>query len=132
MRPASRHCTLDPMTMRSTDADATLTAAERNLILGGESCQWAEWVTPENIDSHIWPRNAAIAERLWSPQEVKDVASMYKRMKAVSYELEWLGLTHNSVRTEMLERMAGNADRAALLRGLADVVEPVKDYNRWD
>jgi len=132
MWPASRHYAVDPMTMSTTDAAATLTAEEKNLILGGESCQWAEWVTPENIDSHIWPRNAAIAERLWSPQEVKDVASMYKRMKAVSYELEWLGLTHNSVRTEMLERMAGNLDTAALLRVLADVVEPVKDYNRWD
>jgi len=131
MWPASRHYAVDPMTMSTTDAAANLTAEEKNLILGGESCQWAEWVTPENIDSHIWPRNAAIAERLWSPQEVKDVASMYKRMKAVSYELEWLGLTHNSVRTEMLERMAGNLDTAAL-RVLADVVEPVKDYNRWD
>jgi hexosaminidase len=30
----------------------------------------------------------------------------------------------------MLQRMAGNADMAAL-RVLADVVEPVKDYNRW-
>src|ERR1700728_2814434 len=131
MWPASRHYAVDPMTMSTTDAAATLTAEEKNLILGGESCQWAEWVTPENIDSHIWPRNAAIAERLWSPQEVKDVASMYKRMKAVSYDLEWLGLTHSSVRTEMLERMAGNRDTAAL-RVLADVVEPVKDYNRWD
>ena len=113
------------------DAAATLTPEEKTLILGGESCQWAEWVTPENIDSHIWPRNAVIAERLWSPPEVKDAASMYARMNAVSYDLEWLGLTHNSARTEMLQRMAGNGDITAL-RVLADVVEPVKDYNRWD
>ena len=38
------------------DAAATLTPEQKNLILGGESCQWAEWVTPENIDSHIWPQ----------------------------------------------------------------------------
>jgi hexosaminidase len=131
MWPASRHYAVDPMTMTTADAAATLTPEEKNLILGGESCQWAEWVTPENIDSHIWPRNAAIAERLWSPQEVKDVASMYQRMMAVSYDLEGLGLTHNSVLTEMLQRMAGRGDTAAL-RVLADVVEPVKDYNRWD
>jgi hexosaminidase len=127
MWPAARHYAIDPM----ADAAATLTPEERSRILGGESCQWAEWVTPENIDSHIWPRNAVIAERLWSPQEVKDVASMYRRMNAVSYDLEWLGLTHNSARTEMLQRMAGNSDITAL-RVLADVVEPVKDYNRWD
>ena len=127
MWPAARHYAVDPM----ADAAATLTPEQKSLILGGESCQWAEWVTPENIDSHIWPRNAVIAERLWSPQEVKDVAQMYRRMNAVSYDLEWLGLTHNSARTEMLQRMVGSTDVDAL-RILADVVEPVKDYNRWD
>jgi hexosaminidase len=55
---------------------------------------------------------------------------MYARMSAVGRDLEWLGLTHNSARTQMLERMAGNSDVAAL-RVLADVVEPVKDYDRW-
>jgi hexosaminidase len=127
MWPAARHYAVDPM----ADAASDLTSQEKGLILGGESCQWAEWVTPENIDSHIWPRNAVIAERLWSPQEVRDVASMYTRMNAVSRDLEWLGLTHDSARTEMLQRMAGNSDITAL-RVLADVVEPVKDYNRWD
>ncbi len=131
MWPAARHYAVDPMSMTTTDGAADLTPQERSLILGGESCQWAEWVTPENIDSHIWPRNAVIAERLWSPQEVKDVASMYRRMNAVSYQLESLGLTHNSARAHMLQRMAGNSDISAL-RVLADVVEPVKEYNRWD
>jgi hexosaminidase len=126
MWPASRHYAVDPM----SDAAATLTPEEKGLILGGESCQWAEWVTPENIDSHIWPRNAVIAERLWSPQEVTDATSMYTRMNAVSLELEFLGLTHRSARLRMLHRMAGPADITAL-RNLADVVEPVKDYNRW-
>ena len=126
MWPAARHYAVDPM----SGAAATLTPEEKARILGGESCQWAEWVTPENIDSHIWPRNAAIAERLWSPQEVTDVSSMYTRMNAVSLDLEWLGLTHRSAREKMLHRMAGAEDITAL-RVLADVVEPVKDYNRW-
>jgi hexosaminidase len=127
MWPAARHYAIDPM----SDAAATLSPEEKGRILGGESCQWAEWVTAENIDSRIWPRNAVIAERLWSPQEVKDVASMYSRMNAVSLDLEWLGLTQRSARLHMLHRMAGAADITAL-RNLADVVEPVKDYNRWD
>jgi hexosaminidase len=126
MFPAADHYAVDPM---SGDA-ATLTPEQQKLILGGESCQWAEWVTPENIDSHIWPRNGAIAERLWSPQNVTDVDSMYARMNAVSLDLEWLGLMHRSARYEMLHRMAGSADISSLLV-LADVVEPVKDYNRW-
>ncbi len=127
MWPAARHYAVDPM----ADAAATLTPEEKSLILGGESCQWAEWVTPENIDSHIWPRNAVIAERLWSSQNVTDVASMYARMNAVSLDLEFLGLTHRSARLRMLHRMAGSRDISAL-RNLADVVEPVKDYNRSD
>jgi hexosaminidase len=127
MWPAARHYAVDPM----SDAAAALTPEEKRLILGGESCQWAEWVTPENVDSHIWPRNAVIAERLWSPQSLTDVDSMYSRMNAVSLDLEWLGLTHRSARQQMLKRMAGNSDIFPL-RVLADVVEPVKDYNRWD
>ena len=91
---------------------------------------WSEWVTPENIDSHIWLRNAAVAERLWSQQEVTDVDSMYARLNALSLRLEWLGLTHRSARTFMLRRMEGSD--SFYLRTLADVVEPVKDYNRWD
>ncbi len=127
MWPAARHYAVDPM----TNETASLTPEESKHILGGKSCQWAEWVTPENIDSHIWPRNAAIAERLWSPQNVTDVASMYTRLNAVSLDLEFLGLTHRSARMHMLHRMAGTGDISAL-RVLADVVEPVKDYNRWD
>jgi hexosaminidase len=126
MWPAARHYAVDPM----SGAAATLTPEQKQLILGGESCQWAEWVTPENIDSHIWPRNAVIAERLWSPENVVDVASMYTRLRAVSLELESLGLAHISARDRMLQRMAGTAD-VAPLRVLADVVEPVKDYDRW-
>jgi hypothetical protein len=56
---------------------------------------------------------------------------MYARMHAVSFELEYLGLTHNAARERMLQRMAGTAD-INNLRVLADVVEPVKDYNRWN
>ena len=140
MWPAWRHYAVDPLSLTTTSAASTsaqpagpaaiLTGEEKARILGGESCQWAEWVTPENIDSHIWPRNAAIAERLWSPQNVTDVASMYARLNAVSIDLEFLGLAHRSARMHMLHRMAGDADISAL-RVLADVVEPVKDYERW-
>ncbi|HZQ95400.1 MAG TPA: beta-N-acetylhexosaminidase, partial [Candidatus Sulfotelmatobacter sp.] len=127
MWPAARHYAIEPM----SGAAANLTPEQKALILGGESAQWAEWVTPENVDSHIWPRNAAIAERLWSPQSLTDATSMYERMHAVSLQLESLGLTHNSARDRMLQRMAGTSETTAL-RVLADVVEPVKDYNRWD
>ncbi len=126
MWPAAQHYAVDPM---SGDV-ATLTPEEKTRILGGEACMWAEWVSPENIDSHIWPRNAAVAERLWSTQEVTDVDSMYARLNALSQQLEWLGLTHRSARVYMLRRMGGTD--SLYLRTLAEVVEPVKDYARSD
>lgn len=125
MWPASRHYVVDPM---SGDA-ATLNAEEKSRILGGEACMWTEWVTPENIDSRLWPRSAAIAERLWSPAEVKDVGSMYARLGKLSSRLTAIGVTHESGKTQMLQRMADSDDVSAL-RVLADVVEPVKDYTR--
>jgi len=125
---AARHYAVDPM---SGDA-ANLSPEEEQRILGGESCMWAEYVSPENLDSRIWPRNAAIAERLWSPQEVRDSASMYARLDFVSARLEWLGLTHRTVTRHMLQRLAGSASPVEFtaLRILADVLEPVKDYTR--
>jgi hexosaminidase len=123
--PASRHYAVEPI---SGDA-ATLTPEEKRRILGGEACMWAELVTPESIDSRIWPRTAAIAERLWSPIEVQDAASMYRRLTELSWRLELLGLTHRNASREMLHRMLGSGDIAAL-RTLADVLEPVKDYAR--
>jgi hexosaminidase len=123
--PAARHYAVDPM----SGAAAALTPEEAKRILGGEACMWSEFVNEETIDSRIWPRLAAIAERLWSPQDVKDPKSMYERMAKVSAWLAWLGLTHESNYAPMLQRMAGTEDIHAL-RVLADVVEPTKDYTR--
>ncbi len=125
--PAGRHYAIDPM----SDAAATLNAEEKARILGGEACMWSELVGPETIDSRIWPRNAVIAERLWSPQEIKDANSMYARLGELSWRLELLGLTHRSAKTLLLHRMTGRDDIAAA-RTLVDVVEPVKDYARMD
>jgi hexosaminidase len=125
MWPASRHYAVDPM----SDGAANLTPEEKQRILGGEACMWSEYVSPENIDSRIWPRTAAIAERLWSPQDVTDVNSMYQRLDYVSRWLDWLGLTHNSSYGPMLRRIAGSND-ISTLRTFTDVVEPVKDYTR--
>ena len=125
MWSAERHYSADPLSGRA----ANLTPEEQKRILGGEACMWAEYVSPENIESRIWPRTAAIAERLWSPQQVRDVNSMYQRLAVASNWMDGLGLTHNSSYAPMLRRIAGTNDISAL-KVLADVVEPVKDYTR--
>jgi hexosaminidase len=124
MWSADRHYATDPWG-KGVDQ---LPEAERSRILGGEATMWSEFTPPELVDSRIWPRTAAIAERLWSPREVTDVDDMYARLEETSRWLEWLGLDHRSSYTRMLERLGGT--RADELRQLADVVEPLEDYQR--
>jgi hexosaminidase len=119
MAPAKKYYSVDPM----SNADATLNVDQQKRILGGEACIWAEFITDDSIDSRIWPRAAAISERLWSASQVRDVNSMYIRLSAVSRHLEQLGLRHRSNMRLMLSRMAG-ADNLAALSTLADVAEP--------
>jgi hexosaminidase len=125
MQPASLHYSVDPFGGGAAD----LTAEEKQRILGGEACMWAEFVTPDNVDGRIWPRAAAVAERLWSPQSVKDLDSMYGRLENVSEYLEFLGLRHNTGYRLMLERLSGT-NQVHSLQVLADVLEPVKEYGR--
>jgi len=123
--PASQHYAADPI-----PRDTTLTAEEARHVLGGEATMWGEWVSPETIDSRIWPRTAAIAERLWSPANVTDVADMYRRLAVISLQLEELGLTHKKNQDMMLRRLV-RSDDIAPLRTLVSVIEPVKEYRRY-
>lgn len=119
MRPAGDHYLDDPL-----PSDTLLTPEQARHILGGEVCMWGELLTPENIDSRIWPRTAAIAERFWSPREVGNVADMYRRLAFVNVELEGLGLHNIDGAPRMLRRLAGTSDIAPL-ESLLEWIAPV-------
>jgi hexosaminidase len=117
-RPAAYHYGIDPL----GGPAAQLTPEQAKRVLGGEACMWAELVDAETVDSRVWPRAAAIAERLWSPREIADVDSMYARLEAVNRLLEFAGVTHRASYQPMLDRLAGDR-RAEPLRILADTSE---------
>ncbi len=124
IHPTDHHYLNDPL-----PDDSDLSAEEAARILGGEATMWAEYVSPETVDSRIWPRTAAIAERFWSPSSVRDVEDMYRRMDRISLMLEELGLQHERNRPMMLRRLCRCRDIAPL-EVLLGTIEPVKVYRR--
>jgi len=122
---AAEHYRVDPL----GDTAATLTPDQKARVLGGEATMWTDIVSDENIDNRIWPRTAAIAERLWSPHQVQDVDWMYQRLAIVSQKLGYYGLRHRLITDEMLQRMSGEPDPVPL-KVLAAVVQPPRLYER--
>lgn len=119
MKSAEEHYAADPI-----PANSDLTPEQAARVLGGEACMWAELITPETIDSRVWPRMAAIAERFWSPREVTNVPDMYRRLAVESVLLEQVGLDHVSHTDRFLRRIASGPDIAPLSELLA-FAEPV-------
>jgi hexosaminidase len=119
MQPAGALYLADPL-----PSSSDLTPDQRKLILGGEVCMWGEHINARTIDSRIWPRTAAAAERFWSPENLRDVDDMYRRLMPTSIELESLGLTHLQSDDAGLRKLAGTEEIDAL-RTFASALEPV-------
>ncbi|MGL2993312.1 beta-N-acetylhexosaminidase [Flavobacterium sp. TSSA_36] len=124
MQGVEDHYLVDPM-----PKNTVLLPEEQARILGGEATMWTELVTPQTIDSRIWPRTAAIAERFWSDATVTDLNSMRKRMKVVATRLEELGITHIRNKEVLLRNISNYQDTAAL-QTFSAVCEPLKIYSR--
>lgn len=100
------------------------------LVLGGQAAEWTEIATPWTIDSVLWPRMAAIAERLWSPAEVRDVESLYRRFDPLMLELSDLGLAPAENQRKLRVRLAGSERGGEVLGTFAKALEPTKYYTR--
>ncbi|HJR99801.1 MAG TPA: family 20 glycosylhydrolase, partial [Flavobacterium sp.] len=124
MLSVDSHYLNDPM-----PKNVVFTDEEKARILGGEATMWSELVTPLTIDSRIWPRTAAIAERLWSNDTVRDLESMHRRLKQISFRLEEIGLTHIRNK-EVILRNISNYQNTKALNEFTNICEPYKNYKR--
>lgn len=124
MLPASDHYLKDPV-----PDGFSISKEEEELIIGGEATMWSELVTPLTVDSRIWPRTAAIAERYWSAKEINNVDNMYKRMAEISENLEQIGITHLRNKEVILRNISNYQDTKSL-NDLVNVSEPFKVYSR--
>lgn len=109
--------------------DHALNEQQLTNILGGEATMWGELVTSVSIDSRIWPRTAAIAERFWSEKSVSNMENMLKRLDKISFRLEELDIHHIRNRDVILRNISNNQDLTSLIN-LTKICEPLKAYER--
>lgn len=114
---------LDAFTL---DPAARMTPAQDSLVMGAEAPLWTEIVTEEMLDTRLWPRCAALAERFWSPATVRDENSLAVRLPIVQSELEILGNHAATDSHRMMLRLA--PDDATPLAVLLSVTSPVRNY----
>lgn len=107
-----------------------LTPEQTRNILGGEACMWSEMVDKRTIESRIWPRAAAIAEKLWSPKELtKNDTDMYRRLIKLDDRLAKLGLRDQASSDEIISEMV-EKPYIVPLRTLVSVLQEDKFFNR--
>jgi hexosaminidase len=75
--------------------------ANCDLILGGEAAMWGETVDTSDIMQTIWPRAAAVAERLWSPRMYNDTVAALPRMLAFRCLLNTRGIAAAPVENDV-------------------------------
>lgn len=99
-------------------------------ILGAEAALWSENVTAEVLDIKLWPRTFAIAERLWSAQDVTNEKHMYQRLQAMdTWTTVSVGLQQQANAQRLMTRLANSTDIEPL-KILAEAVEPAQYYSR--
>jgi hexosaminidase len=72
--------------------DFSGTDEQKKLVLGGEACMWTEAVNQHNIIARVWPRASAVAEKLWSAQDVNDSEAARPRLEEHACRMNHRGI----------------------------------------
>lgn len=67
-----------PWTEEGTNME--ITGAQKWRVEGGAACQWSEQLGPGGLDARVWPRAAALAERLWTDSTGGAIPDVYLRL----------------------------------------------------
>ncbi|BAT20369.1 beta-N-acetylhexosaminidase [Asaia bogorensis] len=118
-RPLDDAFTLDPNA-------PPLDEAQKKLVLGGEAPLWTEVVSDEMVDARLWPRSAALAERYWSDQSVRDPQALTDRLPLVMNMLETFGLQASDHQARMIARLT--PQNITPLTQLVAITVPVRNY----
>jgi hexosaminidase len=121
--PAYIHYLNEPIS-----ANIPLADAEKG-ILGAEAAMWSESVNDGNEEIRVWPRTGAVAERLWSAANTKDVDDMYRRLWMLDFELNDCAIEENTNYMKILARWVNDEDLTPV-RTLTSVYTQVKGYKR--
>ena len=91
----------------------SLSEKQISRVLGGEACMWTEYVSDATLDSRLWPRVLAVAERLWSPATITNEQNLYRRLVRMDRLLEQLHLnfTHRSSYKTKIEALIVDRDQ---------------------
>jgi hexosaminidase len=71
-----------------------LVGPERDRILGGECNLWTERAPADTIESKLFPRLLAMAERLWSPRGTVDYSGFREKVRRHYRRLDLLGIRY--------------------------------------
>lgn len=119
-------------------ATAALTAAQQQLLWGGEAALWTELVAPELLDTKLWPRLFVAAERFWSPAaSAADVpANLSQRLSTMDDYAAQIGLQHRAQASSSLQQWATRElgtltpAQSQALQDFSQYLQPLHYYGR--
>jgi len=92
-------------------APAEMTVEERKHVIGLQANAWTEHMrTDRRLETMVFPRMVALAERGWSPATTTDWADFNRRMPAEFARLDALGVAYDAVPFEPQTTLSAGAD----------------------